>query len=385
VHTHNILGTGLLLAVLQWPVPAVRADSSSFHGYGVLAATSTSKVTAISEERPDEAIETPYSYGCEDPFGGYRTPVYQAEWITNGKGAWVELGTGHQCRGYQFWFAGLAAGGVFQPVWTQAITSDIEHRFWIQGTLALNQDYFTFSVDSDQEAAAFDDLTAHYAETGVESFASKSTVPLYSMKSLEYGKGFSLGWHEWTGTSVVADGSPMCAQVETATVVKAGENVTCPPATPEMTSTAWPYRGGAVGAPPPTASAACRDAEHAWRAKAVVGAYQSDAQAVQSWRENRDKDMRPLYRPLTGVAATTPQAVCYLRGEFSGFPAAPGTSTTYKQLIVLVSERTGSAELDAANLTAIWPFRPPLRSGAWDGISPSRQLLLRSRPAQAVP
>lgn len=209
--------------------PTATASAASFHGYGISGITSGTAYSAIAVTRYDETIYVPNGTNCTTPFGSGSNPAYQTEWINDGAGNWLELGTGHQCNGFQYWYAGYGSGGIWYPVWTQS-TGNGNHRFWIQGTIAgiHYQKYYTFNIDVTQVASVVDQtLSAPYDQTGLESYSSGTTAAAYTMTSLQYATGFSTSWNYWTGTTVVAQDPPLCARVYTATDVDSGENVSC--------------------------------------------------------------------------------------------------------------------------------------------------------------
>ena len=134
-----------------------------------------------------------------------------------------------------------------------------------------------------------------------------------------------------------------------------------PPAT--VASKAGPHvkRGDATGSRVAStdATAACAEAAQRWQASGVSAAYESTAGAVQTWRETRQPGQTPQWPALSPSEAAVPTAVCYLTGDFSGIPSAPGAGSAYSDIIVLVNETTGDENLDVAGPTANWPFSPP--------------------------
>ena len=364
---------GALLAGAAVPAsaaaPAGAAASGpavAFHGYSVFEVHVSRTVSSLSVTRPDEAVHIAGSAGCTVKFHG--TPTYQTEWIGNEAGDWLELGTGHQCQGYQYWYAGYGSGGTWFPQWTKVTSTDASHRFWIDGTSTASGKHFTFNIGTRRYATITDNLSSTFGQTGLESYSSATRVPAYSMTLLSYAGGFTSTWHPWSGTRTNAPAtSPLCEHIVTATHVVSGENVRCQPA---ALSTSGPpghraplSRPGFAGRPRPAAATrasatACRRAARTWGAAAVTHSYQDTAGAVRAWRETRDSAVRPAY-PLLSRTTAAPVAVCYLAGSFAGIPAAPGYTGSYRKLIVIVSEPTGGMTLDAASHAAAWSFGPP--------------------------
>lgn len=343
------------------------ATASTFHGYSVFEIHPSGIVSSLSVTRKDEAVHIAGTSGCKVKFHG--TPVYQTEWIGNGtRSNWVELGTGHQCQGYQYWYAGYGQRGTWFPQWTKVTTTEASHRFWIRstttGTGAVK--LYTFNIGAKQYASVGFSLSAGFGETGLESYASATTVPAYSMTLLKYSNGFGTVWHPWTGTTSAALNSPLCGRKVSNTHVVSGENVSCPASAPGVAVGNGPVLRAAPARPAaatPASARACRRAARTYGAAAVTRSYQDTAGAVRAWREHRTGAVRPS-DPLLTTTTAAPVAVCYLAGSFTGIPAAPGYTANYRRLIVIVSESTGSMTLDAAGHALSWSFAPPPASQA---------------------
>jgi hypothetical protein len=374
-------GIALGAVVLSAPgSQAMPGSTSGFHGYGVIGITSAD-LTGISEYRYDEAVRLPGGTHCRTPYSSL--PVYQTEWLIDKSGNWLEIGTGHQCEGYQYWYAGFGtSNGLWDSLWTKSVSNDSGHRFWIQGTIALNEKYFTYNIGTIQRAHMFFDFSGSFDQTGLESYSAKATVPAYEMKSLEFSTDYNVSWSSWTHTKLLPPvHQPVCILLRSATEAVAGENVTCQAATaadepvPHVRATASKVTAGsagkraqpgggrnASGAATDASGSACRHAASTWRARGVIHSYESTAGAVQVWRETRLTQARPVFPPLSRTAAASPVAVCYLSGTFTGIPSPPGTHTAYRELSVMVNEVTGASALDAASRSRSWPYGPPPRS-----------------------
>jgi len=373
--TAALISAGGLLAaaLLGAATPPVGAQAGGaagntpavgFHGYSVFEIHLSGIVSSLSVTRKDEAVRIAGTTGCKVKFHG--TPAYQTEWIGDEAGNWLELGTGHQCQGYQYWYAGYGSSGTWFPQWTKVTTTEASHRFWIRGTTTTSGKLFTFNIGTKQFASVADNLSSSFGQTGLESYASATKVPAYSMTLLKYSNGFGTVWRPWAGTKTVAPAtSPLCERIVSSTHVVSGENVRCPASAPGVAV------GQAAGNEPavrpalarPAASTrasagACRRAARTWGAAAVTRSYQDTAGAVRAWRESRTAAVRPSY-PLLSATAAAPVAVCYLAGSFAGIPAAPGYPGNYRHLVVLVSEATGGMTLDAAGHAPSWSFAPP--------------------------
>jgi hypothetical protein len=359
---------GLLAAALLGsvtPPAGAAAPAIAFHGYSVFEIHLSGVVSSLSVTRPDEALHIAGSTGCKVKFHG--TPAYQTEWIGDEAGNWLELGTGHQCQGYQYWYAGFGSNGTWFPQWTKVTSTDGSHRFWIHGTNTPSGKSFTFNIGAKRYASVVDNLSSSFGQAGLESYASATKVPAYSMTLLKYSNGFGSVWHPWSGTRTVAPAtSPLCERIVSVTHVVSGENVACRATAPSVATRIRPVARPAPGGPAspgarPAAStrasaAACQRAASTWGAGAVTHSYQDTAGTVRAWRESRSPGVRAAYA-LSSPAA--PVAVCYLSGSFAGIPAAPGYAGNYRRLIVIVAEPTGGMTLDAAGHAATWAFGPP--------------------------
>ncbi len=370
----GLLATALLGGAA--PPAGATAPAVAFHGYSVFEIHLSGIVSSLSVTRPDEAVHIAGTSGCKVKFHG--TPAYQTEWIGDEAGNWLELGTGHQCQGYQYWYAGYGSAGTWFPQWTKVTSTDASHRFWIRGTNTPSGKQFTFNIGAKRYASVADNLSSSFGQAGLESYASATRVPAYSMTLLKYGNGFGTAWHPWSGTKTVAPAtSPLCERIVAATHVVSGENVQCRATAPSVAAPSVaspsvatrgrvtrsaPSRPSAPGTRPAaatrTSAAACQRAARTWGAAAVTRSYQDTAGTVRAWREARSPAVRAAY-PLSSPTATAPVAVCYLSGSFAGMPAAPGYAGNYRRLIVIVSESTGGMTLDAASHAATWAFGPP--------------------------
>ena len=365
-----ISAAGLLAAALLGsvtPPAGAAAPAIAFHGYSVFEIHLSGVVSSLSVTRPDEALHIAGSTGCKVKFHG--TPAYQTEWIGDEAGNWLELGTGHQCQGYQYWYAGFGSNGTWFPQWTKVTSTDGSHRFWIRGTNTPSGKSFTFNIGAKRYASVVDNLSSSFGQAGLESYASATKVPAYSMTLLKYSNGFGSVWHPWSGTRTVAPAtSPLCERIVSVTHVVSGENVACRATAPSVATRIRHVARPAPGRPAnpgarPAAStrasaAACQRAAGTWGAAAVTHSYQDTAGPVRAWREARSPGVRAAYA-LSSPAAAAPVAVCYLSGSFAGIPAAPGYAGNYRRLIVIVSEPTGGMTLDAAGHAATWAFGPP--------------------------
>jgi hypothetical protein len=98
----------------------------------------------------------------------------------------------------------------------------------------------------------------------------------------------------------------------------------------------------------------------------LVGAFQSTIDTVVSWQENRHgpNGPQPTSRWRKLGKPTDVVYVCYLDGEFSGFPTDPAGATPpppYDRMVVLV-DALGAARIDAVGhrntLSIVRPTRP---------------------------
>lgn len=231
----GLVGIGGLVAVLLPAASAVGAAASprghgrpDFHGYGIVGIHTSASLTGISVHRPDEAIKVRSGTNCTTPFASGSYPAYQSEWINDEAGDWVEIGTGHQCNGFQYWFGDYNLNGTFYTQFVHTISSDSGHDFVAEGVIGTNGEHRYAMYVSGTLYADFPlSFSTNYDQTGLESYSYYNTAGAYDMKYMKYTTDYGTTWYSWGGTHVVEVDSPMCAKVFSNTDADAGENVSC--------------------------------------------------------------------------------------------------------------------------------------------------------------
>lgn len=122
-----IFGLGFLVQSSA-PPPAW---AQAFHAYGYAENNNASNYTGVAQVRYDSPVDIPGTTNCQTYF---LNPMYQTQWAIHGTGNWFELGTGHQCEGFEYWYGGYGYGGTWNPLFEQNITGSAEHTFYLYQT-----------------------------------------------------------------------------------------------------------------------------------------------------------------------------------------------------------------------------------------------------------
>lgn len=157
--------------------------------------------------------------------------IYQTQWLAGNATdnyTWYELGTGHQCNGFEYWYGGWGyysgSTAVWNPVFTQTITGGADHRFYLQEVMVPQHGSVMYwQIDSTQMASYPAGNTGAQDQAGLESYVSSASEPIYSISALNAAVDYG-SWQNWAGTSRYLTGLPMCGTVVNATTYNAGEN-----------------------------------------------------------------------------------------------------------------------------------------------------------------
>lgn len=223
-----LLPTVLLIGSPAQASPSATNQSTSasdFHGYSVAWNFNTSHYTGVEYTRYD-VQPTRMSSGsyCTSYF---TAPVlYQPEWVINGS-SWIELGTGHQCNGFEYWYAGYGINGTWQPIFTRSITSTDLHKFSIDAVIVRDRGaVYYYNIDVTTVAQYATGLQGTEVEAGLESYDSYAIEPAYTISAIYYASGYG-GFSPWYNTTDNNPVSPMCGRLVSSTQYRAGENTTC--------------------------------------------------------------------------------------------------------------------------------------------------------------
>jgi len=222
-----LVSAALLTGIAFAASPAVIA--ATFHGYSY-GYISGGPYTGLAATRYDLSPGgMPSGSNCTQYFT--YPVIYQTQWLAGNASdnyTWYELGTGHQCNGFEYWYGGWGyysgSTAVWNPVFTQTITGAAVHRFYLQEVMVPQRGSTMFwQIDNTQMASHPGGYTGASDEAGLESYVSSASEPIYSISSLSDVVNYG-GWQNWAGTSEVDTGLPMCGSIVNATTYDAGEN-----------------------------------------------------------------------------------------------------------------------------------------------------------------
>ncbi len=210
--------------------PAPTATASDFHMYsfGYIAPSIGKVFTGLDQERYDHTMSISGSTNCTVYFN--TKPAYQSEWvsITGLATTWMELGTGHQCDGFEYWYGGYGYEGAFHWLWHEEITGGSEHSFYLKAYKTGSSQSWNWTIDSTSFYTLANGWKGDIDEAGLESYDSSLSV-VYHTYSLKYAVTDQTSWSSWFGTTEAAGSgtSPMCYHQTSTTVIYVGENTAC--------------------------------------------------------------------------------------------------------------------------------------------------------------
>lgn len=207
-------------------VLSVTADAShSFHKYSVAYETSAGTAyTAVQVVRSDGSFSISSGSSCTTHF---TTPVvYQTQWVvmTSDAQNWVEIGTGHQCDGFRYWFWGTGQGGVWYPLGTADNVGTNTHTFTIRREAGKD---WVYRVDGVHKMTLVWQITGLFDSVGLESYDGHAVAGSHTYRQLsrQINEG---AWELWAGfDNKRVDGPEMCGGWNSASEWRAAENSSC--------------------------------------------------------------------------------------------------------------------------------------------------------------
>ena len=206
-----------MISFLQVPP----AHAGFVHWYSVAHEWSSGNVyTGIQVFRTDNWFNLPGS-NCNTNFD---TPViYETQWVVEQPNAltWVELGTGHKCYDYRFWFWGFGFDGTWVPVGTQGgIPQGQAHTFKIERTGNVNWRYY---IDGNEKGSLGFNMAGYRVSAGFETYESDALAAIHNYASIKrsiYEQPFQLisGFDGWQIDA------PLCGKWWTASEWRASQN-----------------------------------------------------------------------------------------------------------------------------------------------------------------
>lgn len=188
-----ILIVSLLILSGQEPAFGVQVADYSYAG----EFTQAGAYTGSRLYRFDNQFNLPGT-NCDDSF---TYPVtYQAQWaiITPDAQNWIELGTGHKCFDYRFWYWGFGIGGSWFPQGTSGNRAVDAHTFRISRTWNGGNPEWSWYVDLTLIGSIYWNTGAARLEAGLESHESTTVASPHGYQSLAY-QVYDMPWQNWSG------------------------------------------------------------------------------------------------------------------------------------------------------------------------------------------
>lgn len=168
---------------------------------------------------------------CGVPYAAAANPVYQTQWVLitgHPSGTtWLELGTGHQCSGVEYWFGGYGQTGTWHSLVTHSITGGTLHSFFLYSTVSSGTQYWNWHVGRTVLFGPWAKAWKGFQlEAGLESYYS-GLKTVYHTYNLNYQVNTAQTWHAWAGTKKGTVGATMCYRKTATGQIYFGENTVC--------------------------------------------------------------------------------------------------------------------------------------------------------------
>jgi hypothetical protein len=178
--------------------------------------------------RYDGEYTVPAGSNCTTPYGSGANAAYQPLWVQSTDAqTWVEIGTGHNCNGYRFWYAGYGTGGAWTSIYTHAFVTTASHTFDVDRVSGVYKYYISAAVVATYAANWGGDSVV----TGLETYETNTIAPEVHNSSLRYQVDGVLTDHQWSGMD--GHDTPagiMCGHFDSNTQWRYSENEGGPPA-----------------------------------------------------------------------------------------------------------------------------------------------------------
>ena len=220
------LGLSATLALLIVAPGTEPADAStSFHGYSQLDDGSRTDVVGVASTRYDVKLVLDTPTGCDQPYG--TDVVYQTQWniLNVDTSSWLEIGTGHGCNGFMYWFGGYAASGVWHSLYTVNISGQYQqHQFILRRG---DDGRYYWYVDATPMWNFLWDVQGLHARAGFESYDQNLQAGSISISNILRFNGAGSGTQSAFPASAVtlADPTPvMCVDRTSVNSIAVGQN-----------------------------------------------------------------------------------------------------------------------------------------------------------------
>jgi hypothetical protein len=356
------------LHLLRWPLaalltaallatPALPAGAQSTHTYAVAydvsEGTNYTGLIVYRYDNPDWQI-SPSPDGICEQFE--ITPIaYQTEWVIFSSGDWVEIGTGHRCNGFRYWYWGYALNGVWHRLGTRTglTTTARDFRLWRRPP-----NYWDWWIENTRMSRLWYDVppVGDQVAAGVESYDAFAVIPESAFANLRYSVRDG-AFVYWSGRDAQRRDTGMCGRWTSDTRWLGGEHcTTAATGVTRATAAAVPAEepGGAPAPQTPTAAGPATSAALATTYAGNLGTgarlvreIHTSAAAVARWEKicngpggpvaTSDWDSRP---------ATQPVSLYLFNGDFVNRHAPPGSSASQARWALVSVTSTGPPQIE---------------------------------------
>ncbi len=154
----------------------------------------------------------------------YTVPVvYQAQWAIISNGNWVEMGTGHHCQNYRFWYWGYGSNGNWFSLGTQANIAVDDHNFYVSRQWNGGNPRWRMIVDSTVMGAVYWNTGASRVDAGYESWEDTTTAAAHGYQNLRFHINDG-AWQSWSGKDAATVTPGLCGRWASSTDWRASEN-----------------------------------------------------------------------------------------------------------------------------------------------------------------
>lgn len=215
--------TWFVAAAVLWQPTSTEAESS-FHHLSALADSTRSDVVGVASTRWDVRLILDTPAGCDQPFQGW--PVYQTQWnVINDYGSWLEIGTGHGCHDYMYWYGGYgsSADHMWHPLYVVNINGQYQqHQFLLRQGTDLR--YYWY-IDATPMMNYLWDTQGYSAMARLESYDANLQAGSISITSILRFNGPAGGLQsDFPATAQPIVGTAMCFSRISNNSINVGEN-----------------------------------------------------------------------------------------------------------------------------------------------------------------
>ncbi|MGH3850005.1 MAG: hypothetical protein ACRDRT_09925, partial [Pseudonocardiaceae bacterium] len=175
----------------------------------------------VGVDRFDNDFDLPGD-NCDTSF---TAPVaYQTQWaiVTADSQNWIELGTGHKCQNYRFWYWGYSYQGTWNPLGTQAVPVG-SHNFTVGRVWNGGNPIWYWSIDGNTKNAIYWNTGADHVDAGLETYETNAVVAPHGYQYLRWAI-YDQGGQFWTGRDATVVNGGLCGRWEADNDWRASQN-----------------------------------------------------------------------------------------------------------------------------------------------------------------